>query len=66
MHAKRLGLRDLLRPNTPLDRDRLGRQRVGLGDTDQRLGEPQPDQRDGLLAQTDVHPNVKRLGQQRL
>ena len=66
MQRQSLGLRDLLRPDTPLDRDRLGRQRVGLGDTDQRLGEPQADQRDRLLATTDVQPDVKRLGQQRL
>jgi hypothetical protein len=32
MQRQRLSLRDLLGPDAALDRDRLGRQRVGLGD----------------------------------
>jgi hypothetical protein len=66
MQRQRLGLRDLLRADAALDRDRLGRQRVGLRDPDQRLREPKAHQRHGLLATTDVQPDVERLGQQRL
>lgn len=54
MQGKRLGLGDLLCADAPLDRDRLGRDRVGLGGADQRLSEPQPDQRDLLLTAPDV------------
>ena len=64
MQRQRLALRDLLGPDPTLDRDRLRRKRVGLGDTDQRFGEPH--ERDRLLATPDVQPHVERLGQQRL
>jgi len=66
MQCQRLSLRDLLRADAALNRDQLGRQRVGLSDPDQRLREPQAHERHGLLATTDVQPDVKRLGQQRL
>jgi len=39
-NASALGLRDLLRADAALDRDRLSRERVGLGDPDQGLREP--------------------------
>jgi hypothetical protein len=66
VQRERLGLRDLLGPDAALDRDRLRRQRVGLGDPDQRFGEPQAHQRDRFLAAADVQPDVKRFCQQRL
>jgi hypothetical protein len=50
MQRQRLALRDLLGPDPTLDRDRLRRERVGLGDPDQRFGQPQPHERDRLLA----------------
>jgi hypothetical protein len=42
MQRQRLSLRDLLGTDAALDRDRLGRQRVGLGGPDKRLRESQP------------------------
>ncbi len=66
MQGQRLGLGDLHGADAALDGDRFGRERVRLDHADQCLREPQPDQRDLLLAPADVQPKIKRPRQQHL